>query len=1079
MDRFTREHNRCPVLAVDAYTWYFETKHAAPEHRIRIFFDRLCAFRRCGIQLIMVFDGQAKRRKLRWGSAFPLSTNDHHHREIDLYYKEVCRMMGVRVVTASSEGEAECVQIEASGVADFVFTNDTDALVYGARNIIRYPKKNILVEGAFGEAPKRIEEAKLSGYDRYVCVTRIPPFDPKFSQNAFIMYAILQGDDYDDGTHGIGTVYSYEISFPPTRFADRLIEIYRKYKLMNSGSLSALPPPAAVQAEKLKRDILVELRKNTSGYFRKKISEAVAAQYISKFPNWKAVDQYLTVSSRIAILKNNPEKAEAIKKQIDAYHASPPAIPPIDINRIWKFCSATLEFPAFRFLNSIIPTLLPYIISHDSKLLEIKNKKSYREGATSSFFRSGEIVTTGVSTSCTRAQRATSSNSGSSFHDNSDIKLNHTLPDYYNIILTPCDLFKALNVDVCAISQSSSDFQEVINTPWKNIVPEHVLRACKYGYIAEHEARKLEEQAKKLEKAKTKSAAKKRSLKTSRCATKATKPTKLKEQKAHLIESCSHGENSDTDEDIFAPINLDNTGVNKEGSHSFRRIHDVFPSKSKTNFLEQNTTSLPMFAHSFQNRSRSSFIDLTAEVLEAPSFKNTIINPLKNTPRNRLNEVISLETDDSDEDLFAPALKCDCYGNMNDDSMEVGPSINLCDNKKSEEKDDFCNDDTDVEFIELQSNSFKENSLNVFNSFQKTDILETLYGQESSDEKAIINADIDTDTNFPTNLKFRSGEMRNESQSTLIEDEVSHSAVDASNTTSPSSGSKIQKSLFVDLTQNLSDQNLGDGDHFVKPSFTELSILSNDGANDIHKNLLQRILKRKAVDEIQDLNTLKRSNKRSLVEICSMSKASNLSSAISDPNFSKPQHPNLPSLHEREPNEKDLSDDNLIGNQGNCAISKPADNNKKFSIEDLVDDSLSSSDFDILEQEMLSRPQTAFISEPSSMVTSGIKASIMHEQMDQTFANGEKKTLVEIELSSVHVPLPTAQKSSMQQPKSFSSNNRLLDFGNDYIREEKVISLSDMEVSFSVPKLQNSISYTVSKTVDGHELIEFSSESEN
>ena len=44
--------------------------------------------------------------------------------------------MGVPVVAAPSEGEAQCAELSRKGVVHCVATTDTDALVFGAKKVV-------------------------------------------------------------------------------------------------------------------------------------------------------------------------------------------------------------------------------------------------------------------------------------------------------------------------------------------------------------------------------------------------------------------------------------------------------------------------------------------------------------------------------------------------------------------------------------------------------------------------------------------------------------------------------------------------------------------------------------------------------------------------------------------------------------------------------------------------------------------------------------------------------------------------------------------------------------------------------
>lgn len=110
--------------------------------------------------------------------------------------KELLGAMGIPVVEAPSEGEAQAAQMVIEGSADAVASQDMDCLLFGAPLLLR----NLSVSG----------KRKLPGKSEYVDV------EPEYTELASVLsglgisrqqliwMGILIGTDFDEGVRGIG-----------------------------------------------------------------------------------------------------------------------------------------------------------------------------------------------------------------------------------------------------------------------------------------------------------------------------------------------------------------------------------------------------------------------------------------------------------------------------------------------------------------------------------------------------------------------------------------------------------------------------------------------------------------------------------------------------------------------------------------------------------------------------------------------------------------------------------------------------------------------------------------------------------
>ncbi|ANB11371.1 Yen1p [Sugiyamaella lignohabitans] len=105
----------------------------------RLSFNKLLAFIEVGIEIVIVFDGPGKpsfkRNVLHDFGAMGTAKEE-------FMLTSVCRNIGIPVIKAAGEGEAECSWLQMEGDVDYVFTEDSDCLLFGATKILRYKTAN-------------------------------------------------------------------------------------------------------------------------------------------------------------------------------------------------------------------------------------------------------------------------------------------------------------------------------------------------------------------------------------------------------------------------------------------------------------------------------------------------------------------------------------------------------------------------------------------------------------------------------------------------------------------------------------------------------------------------------------------------------------------------------------------------------------------------------------------------------------------------------------------------------------------------------------------------------------------------
>lgn len=224
---FIEAHGRTPRIAIDAYILIHHVAGTAVESDdlvVRSFVSKLLYLTQHNVSYVVVFDGRYKPDKMRnttlvnveeyaslledYQSAPPLS----YLEEIPLIesIKDTLTGLSIDFVQAPGEAEAECAWLQRLGVVDFVMTDDSDALVFGATRVLKAFRR--LVE----ELP-----SKRSTTSYFVTpwlmdeITTTTGLD----RRRLVLVATLGGGDYSLGMDRIGITSAVHIAQCGTQFA--------------------------------------------------------------------------------------------------------------------------------------------------------------------------------------------------------------------------------------------------------------------------------------------------------------------------------------------------------------------------------------------------------------------------------------------------------------------------------------------------------------------------------------------------------------------------------------------------------------------------------------------------------------------------------------------------------------------------------------------------------------------------------------------------------------------------------------------------------------------------------------------
>ncbi|KAF7886206.1 hypothetical protein EAF00_010309 [Botryotinia globosa] len=326
------ERERRPLrIAVDVSIWKFKCyldkkeveairKKVPPANpNEKNIFYKILKLLKLNIQLIFVADG-SNRPKEKYGGQSPwykyLSQND-------TLLKKTVTSLGVIWHEAPGEAEAECAALQSRGVVDVVWTEDSDAFMFGCTSLIRFchvKKPKVKRPGNnqnwVNESDETRREVDLDNIIIYRA-DKIQKQFPGLTRDGLVLFAVLKGGDYNkDGK-----------------------------SLTNCGAALALQMATAKEG------------------FGEDLCNASHAQ----FPTWrKRLREYLTrINKRIDVPDNFPDTriVELYNKPL----VSPERITS-DIGKFWnpsfdemelqRFIAPIFNFWVAEYIKYIIPILL-------------------------------------------------------------------------------------------------------------------------------------------------------------------------------------------------------------------------------------------------------------------------------------------------------------------------------------------------------------------------------------------------------------------------------------------------------------------------------------------------------------------------------------------------------------------------------------------------------------------------------------------------------------------------------------------------------------------------------------------------
>lgn len=363
LSNFIKINSRPPRVAIDAYMFMFYSQlpdsnpedQVVQDRTIRNFMAKLWYLVQHNISFVVVFDGVFKPNKLRHGNIpeIPGSVNydevlEHFHKVHLSNYEErlglvkrlkrILQRNCMDIVQAPGEAEAECAWLQKLGVVDYVISDDSDTLVFGATKMLRL----------FNRVKYMNDENKpvLSNTDYYVTPVHMDKVSEAtgLDRNRLVLLAILRGGDYSTGALGIGITRAKEIALCGTNL---LSSLPRKM----TQDFGALPDFSKMFAETFidqekAQAILLQPWKTLKPELDRVESLRAFNEYLDSFLR----EQHRDIFGRLTTLK------EEIK--VDDYYALLYFFPLVNL-KIFKFTPLSTSFGELNAITDDMPGLTP------------------------------------------------------------------------------------------------------------------------------------------------------------------------------------------------------------------------------------------------------------------------------------------------------------------------------------------------------------------------------------------------------------------------------------------------------------------------------------------------------------------------------------------------------------------------------------------------------------------------------------------------------------------------------------------------------------------------------------------------
>ncbi|KDQ57718.1 hypothetical protein JAAARDRAFT_273139 [Jaapia argillacea MUCL 33604] len=260
-------------VGIDASIWYQHARFSkgGENPELRLLFFRVRALAELPLLPLFVFDGR-ERPKVKRGSKMGKSGSHN----LTAGMKKLLDIFGMEWRMALGEAEAELAHLNQIGVIDAVMTDDVDALVFGARTIIKNP--GLTLSGNKSN-PALNSEGKASKHHVMLYTADAMRTHPEIAltRGGLILFALLCGGDYNEGVPDVGKQIAHGLA--RCGFGDQLLAAYQQRDF----------EPIQPFLAQWRVSVNNELHSNSRGFFPHKY---VSLSLPPDFPNLKVMENY-------------------------------------------------------------------------------------------------------------------------------------------------------------------------------------------------------------------------------------------------------------------------------------------------------------------------------------------------------------------------------------------------------------------------------------------------------------------------------------------------------------------------------------------------------------------------------------------------------------------------------------------------------------------------------------------------------------------------------------------------------------------------------------------------------------------
>ncbi|KAJ7137295.1 PIN domain-like protein [Mycena filopes] len=276
------------------------------------FFYQLCQFSLAPLTLVFIFDGPG-RPPIKRGTRVIYRPG-----WLDQQLKVLITAFGYYYYDAPGEAEAELAHLNRNGKIDGIITEDSDALVFGAKCVIRAPG-SLVKDAALFFTSHAIEHAV------------------SLDEGGLLLCALILGGDYDDGLNGAGPAVAQALA--RAGFGRDLIVIVRSCKGIDLSR----------RLDAWRGRVRQELRTNSLGWLSRRLPR-LAESIPDTFPNSQVAELYLNP------LTSYSPAFTGVKPDVRLWLPAEPSIAELSV-----FCSTQFGWNGEHLLKKFNSTLWPGI----------------------------------------------------------------------------------------------------------------------------------------------------------------------------------------------------------------------------------------------------------------------------------------------------------------------------------------------------------------------------------------------------------------------------------------------------------------------------------------------------------------------------------------------------------------------------------------------------------------------------------------------------------------------------------------------------------------------------------------------